>query len=214
MKKKYPIRSSLYPLFILIFLFCSILLHGEEEEIPEEKALPAITYHSLGDQAFAINAGLGIPLFFENPNAYGNSSYYSSTNLGLGGTGSLYYGGYLSNNWQIGMEVGAFFSSGPNKHTFYMIPVTVRGSYEFQIHNNMFSIPLYLGFGMNMTSYQESFHVEMICKPGTAFYWNFGSNWSFGARFTYWWIPQLYGSSSENRFGNFMDVSLSAVYNF
>ncbi len=68
METRYHRFSALPLLFILIFSFCSILVYGDEEEMEDKSASAAIKYHSLGDQSFAINAGLAIPLFFENPN--------------------------------------------------------------------------------------------------------------------------------------------------
>jgi len=169
----------------------------------------------MGDQIFSINAGLFIPLFIHNPSPASGEDAINSSNLSIGGTGSLYYGAYLNNNFQLGMEIGAMFSRSPNDNNFYMVPITFRGSYEFQLKNNLFSIPVFLGAGMCMTSYLEDFHVDMIFKPGAGFFWNYSSNWSFGTNMTYWWVPQIYPSDSElNRLGNFMDVSLSAVYHF
>jgi len=201
---------------MLIFLFFSMLAYAQENPEDKNPAKSKIDYHLLGDQVFGINAGLFVPLFFNNPSLdWGDSDAFKSTNLSLGGFGSLYYGAYLNNNVQLGMEIGAIFSGSPNKHNFYMVPITFRGTYEFQLKGNLFTVPLYLGAGINMTSYQSSFNVELILKPGAGFYWNFNSNWSFGTNMTYWWVPQIYPNESRyNRIGNFMDVSLTAMYHF
>lgn len=195
---------------MLIFTFFSMPAFAQEEG-EEEIAKPRkIDYHSMGDQVFGINAGFFIPLFFQNP----NDGSIASTNLSLGGNGSLYYGAYLNNNFQVGMEIGAMFSSSPNDNNFYMIPITLRATYELQFLNNLISVPLYIGYGVNMTSYQDNFNVEMIFKPGFGVFWNQSASWSFGVNTTYWWVPQLYSDPDDNRFGNFLDVSLSAVYHF
>jgi len=205
---------------MLIFLFFSMpaALFAQEEDSPKPADEPGhqrIDYNSLGDQVFGINAGVFIPLFFQNPSPGSGEKAYSSTNLSVGGTGSLYYGAYLNNNIQLGMEVGAMFATSPNKNNFYMIPITFRATYEFQFLNNLISVPVYLGAGMNMTSYLDDFHVDFIMKPGAGIYWNHSSSWSFGTNVTYWWVPQIYPSNSDyTRIGNFMDISLSAVYHF
>lgn len=212
---KIPRISSPTILFMLIFLLFSMLSFAEEAEEAENPEKYKIEYNSMGDQAFSINAGLFIPLFINNPSlSWGDSDAFNSTNLSVGGQGSLYYGAYINNHIQLGMEVGAIFASSPNKHNFYMIPITARVSYEFQYLNNLISVPVYMGVGMNMTSYLDSFNVEMIFKPGVGAYWNYSSNWSFGINTVYWWVPQLYRNGTYNRIGNFMNVSLSAVYNF
>jgi hypothetical protein len=216
LNKKHPFVSSLYFLFMLIFIFFSMPGYAEETAEEEKPAKTRIEYHTLGDQVFGISAGLFIPLYFNNPNlSWSDSDAFTSTNLSLGGTGALYYGAFLNNNIQLGMEIGAMFAGSPNSHNFYMIPITFRGTYELQFKSNLFTVPLYIGAGINMTSYLESFNVEMILKPGAGFYWNFNSNWAFGTNVTYWWVPQIYPGEREfNRLGNFMDVSLSAVYHF
>lgn len=200
---------------MLIFILFSMLSYAEEAQEDENPLESRVEYHTMGDQVFGISAGLFIPLFYNNPTlSWGDSDAFNSTNLSLGGQGSLYYGAYLNNNVILGMEVGAIFSSSPNSNNFYMIPITFRGTYEFQFKNNMFSVPVYLGAGINMSSYQDSFHADMILKPGVGAYWNHSSNWSFGLNTTYWWVPQLYKDREYNRIGNFMDVTLSAVYHF
>lgn len=200
---------------MLIFLLFSMLSFAEEAQEEEIQDQGRIEYHTMGDQVFGINAGLFIPLFFNNPSlSWGDSDAFNPTNLSVGGHGSLYYGAYVNNNIILGMEVGAIFSNSPNSHNFYMIPITVKGSYEFQFLNNLISVPVSLGAGINMTSYLDNFHVEMILKPGVGAYWNHSSSWSFGLNTSYWWVPQLYKDGSKNRIGNFMDVSLSAVYHF
>ena len=169
----------------------------------------------MGDQVFSINAGLFIPLFMQDPSPESGKDAISSTNLSNGGTGSLYYGAYLNNNIQLGMEIGAMFARSPNDNNFYMVPITFRGTYEIQLKNNLFSIPLFVGAGMSMTSYLDEFHVDLLVKPGAGFFWNHNTSWSFGTNLSYWWVPQIYPSDPEyTRFGNFMDVSLSAVYHF
>jgi hypothetical protein len=201
---------------MLIFLFFSMLAYAQEAPEEEEIIEYKVEYHSLGDQVFGISTGMMFPLFFENPNLpYSDSDRFTDTNLNLGGMGSLYYGAYLDNNWQLGMEVGAMFSASPNKNNFYTIPIPIRGSYDIQLMNNLFTIPVFLGAVISMTSYQNSFNVEMIMNPGAGFYWHHSSSWSFGTKVSYWWIPQLYpGDTGNNRFGNFLEWSLSAVYNF
>jgi len=128
---------------MLIFLFFSMLAYAQENPEDKNPAKSKIDYHLLGDQVFGINAGLFVPLFFNNPSLdWCDSDAFKSTNLSLGGFGSLYYGAYLNNNVQLGMEIGAIFSGSPNKHNFYMVPITFRGTYEFQLKGNLFTVPL------------------------------------------------------------------------
>ena len=217
MKKKthHIVPGSTSIILTLLILMLPAFMSAQEKDNPEEDATVNIDYHSMGDQVFSINAGLFIPLFMHNPSPEEGETAVSSTNLSLGGTGHLYYGAYLNNHVQLGMEIGAMFARSPNENNFYMVPIIFRTTYEIQLKNNLFSIPLSLGGGMCMTSYLDDFHVDMILKPGAGFFWNYSSDWSFGTNLTYWWVPQIYPSDPEyNRLGNFMDASLSAVYHF
>ena len=217
MKKKTQDNTPVSILIILlIFIFTvPFTVSAQESESSEDDVTIEIDYNSMGDQVFSINAGVFIPLFFQNPFPGSGEKAITDTNLSVGGTGNLYYGAYLNNHVQLGMEIGAMYAQSPNDNNFYMVPITVRGTYEFQFQNNLFTVPVFLGAGISMTSYEDDFHVDMILKPGAGFFWNYSSSWSFGTNLTYWWVPQLYSSDPEyNRFGNFMDVSLSAAYHF
>ncbi len=214
-KTAYIIPGNRVTTFLFFLAIFSVSLTAQDADKPEEDATIDIEYHSMGDQIFSINAGLFFPLFFQNPSPGSGEDAISSTNLSMGGTGHLYYGAYLNNNVILGMEIGAMFARSPNKNNFYMVPIMFRGTYEFQLKNNLFTIPVHLGAGMSMTSYLDDFHVDMIFKPGAGFFWNQSSDWSFGTNLTYWWVPQIYPSDPDyNRLGNFMDMSLSAVYHF
>lgn len=216
MEKKTQHSAAVLPVLLLFLLAAGIQSPGAQEaEVPAAARPVAIEYNGLGDQVFSINAGPFFPLFIHNPSPEKGEDSVTSSNLSIGGTGALYYGAYLNNNVQLGIEIGAMFAQSPNDNNFYMVPITFRGTYEFQLMNNLFTIPLYLGAGMSMTSYLDDFHVDMILKPGAGFYWNYSSSWSFGTNATYWWVPQIYPADKEyNRIGNFTDVSLSAKYNF
>ena len=214
-KTAYIIPGNRVTAFLLFLAIFSVSLTAKDADMPEEDATIDIEYHSMGDQIFSINAGLFFPLFFQNPSPGSGEDAISSTNLSLGGTGHLYYGAYLNNNVILGMEIGAMFARSPNRNNFYMVPIMFRGTYEFQFKNNLFTVPVHLGAGISMTSYLDDFHVDMIFKPGAGFFWNQSSDWSFGTNLTYWWVPQIYPSDPDyNRLGNFMDMSLSAVYHF
>lgn len=179
---------------------------------PSQKPQKEVASYSLGDQMIAPSLGLFVPLFFQGSNGIGK------TNLTVGAVGSLMWSSFLNNNWALGFEVGGqIFASSPNDRKLYMAYVAPRLSYF--IHGYPFDFPIFLDAGVNFSWLSTSFKIDPILKPGVGILWNYSSTWSFGANLSYWWIPQIYtGASqvptSDTRFGNFLDISITALYHF
>jgi hypothetical protein len=209
----------------LILIAASLLylnsgLIGAQEESPEKGPLTPQTrmnQRSLGDQAFSISAGLIVPLFTVLLNdipAIGYQAGITDTQLTLGGMGSLTYSFYLSENVKLGLQLGGTFQWDINRNLIYMIPIAVKGSYEFHPFSRM-TIPIHLALGINMTSWKEEFVIDPLIRPGFGVYFDWNVEWSFGMDITYWFIPQL--NSNDERFnslGNFMDANIGAEYHF
>ena len=124
-------------IFSVIFAtFCLPVLAAQDEgEEPGASKKPVkVEYKTLGDQSLTINAGLMIPLFFNvlSDSTIGVSGR-TSTNLSLGGVGSLGWMAYLNNNWNIGIELAGMFTYSPNDNTFYMIPLMFKGGYDIYL---------------------------------------------------------------------------------
>lgn len=197
-----------------LVLFMAIILPAySQENDNEEPQLEKIEMYSLGDQNFTINAGLFIPMFFLDLTPSSGSSAVASTNLTAGGAGSLIYEAYLNSNIKVGGEVGGIFSYSPNDNSFFMIPITARIGYEF--HFDQFSLPVYLGAGINIISYEDDTNVQMLFKPGVSLYYNYNSDWSFGGNLVYWFAPEIvFDDTDQTRIGNFLDFTVSAQYHF
>ena len=179
---------------------------GEGESITAA-AFPA---HVLGDQTLSINAGVFIPLFFQE-----FAGSYHATNLSLGGVGNLQWNAYLSPYWRIGLEIGGSFSFSPNSHTLLMLPFTLKLAYVITV--SRFEFPIFLGAGVNLIRYREWSHLDIIVKPGFGAYWRQDLNWSFGLNVV-WWLDFQYAdinqSTSQARMGNFLEVTPSLFYHF
>ena len=66
-----------------------------------------------------------------------------------------------------------------------------------------------------MSSWKQNFTVDPIIRPGFGVYFDWSTEWSFGADMTYWFVPQLSADDSQyDAIGNFLDVTLSAEYHF
>ncbi|MFP4385323.1 MAG: TP0733 family outer membrane beta-barrel protein [Spirochaetia bacterium] len=202
-------RRSIITVLLLACICFTIQSQSENENENEDEMI--IETYSLGDQVLTINLGPIIPLFFQ---ALDGS--VEPTNLTLGGGGSIHWGSFVNNRWTIGLEAGGMFAFSPNNRTLFMLPVT--GKLSYYLRSFPFEIPLSLGIGMNMTRLSGNFHVEPIVKPAVSVFWKYNAEWSFGANFVYWWIPQIYlinpPPKDHSRFGNFLEVTLSALYHF
>lgn len=198
----------------VLLLFSTIVFPNYSQDSEEEEPqFEKIELYSLGDQNFSINAGLFIPLFFMDMTPAGGGSAVSKTNLGLGGTGSLIYEAYLTGNIKVGAEVGGMFAYSPNNNPFFMVPITARIGYEF--HFGQFSLPLYLGTGINIITYEDDTNVQILLKPGASLYYNYNSDWSFGGNLVYWISPEfIFADTDQSRIGNFLDFTISAQYHF
>jgi hypothetical protein len=206
-------RSLIIIAIILLMLVPGALLGAQEgadpgEEIEDIEDTPTFSY-GLGDQMFSIKAGLFIPLFF-----FGGGSA-TSTNLSLGGMGALEWGAFLTGRLALGGELAGSFSFSPLGRTLAIIPITAKLSYFF--FKYPFEIPLHIGVGINFTTLGDQLYVGLILKPGASFYWNFISSWAIGLNLAYWFVPQWYTKPeliSQNRYGNFLEISISALYHF
>jgi len=207
----------------LLTIALSLLLTGiggAQEDTPEENPfIPQNTINQRyqGDQSFSISAGTIIPLFtvlLHNIDISDKGSGATKTQLTVGGVGYLTYNLYAHPNIKLGLQLGGSFEWDINRNLLYMIPLVLRGTYEFRPLGRM-TIPLHLGIGVNMASWKEEFEVDFLLKPGFGLYFDWNVEWSFGIDFCYWLVPQLTSKDKQyNSIANFMDITLVAEYHF
>jgi hypothetical protein len=174
----------------------------------EAETGPAATpQYSLGDQTFCINAGLFLPMFFMSW-----APSVDPANLSPGGMGSIQWQAYLTPQIRIGGELGALFALSRNTNFLFMADLTAKISYVFTVYP--FEIPIFLGVGASLVRYQDSQTIDPLLKPGASFYWIFNSSWSFGLNVVYWWDMQFSSIPEQSRVGNFLEITLSALYHF
>lgn len=193
---------------LLVFLLFGAHISVYSQEVFVD---PVPTY-TLGDQTLSINGGLFLPLFFQSLDFT-----IRGTNLWPGGVGSLVWKSYLNNNFTIGVEIGGMFAfSSPNfPNLLLMLPITAQGAYILRAYP--FEFPIYLGMGLDIVRYLELTHFDFIMKPGFSAFWIYDSSWSFGLNVVYWWVLQpIFQENYQDRtrLGNFLEISLSALYHF
>lgn len=209
--------------FLLVVVSLMILnfgFLGAQEEPPEGSPFTPqsrTNQRSLGDQSFAISAGVIIPLFTVLLNDYpdaGFSAGATDSQLSVGGMGSLAYSFYLSPNVKLGLQLAGTFQWDINRNLLYMIPITIKGSYEFHPLDRL-TIPIHLALGINMTSWNDFFQVDFLLRPGFGVYFDWNVEWSFGIDFTYWFVPQLnVPTDGQKALANMMDITIGAEYHF
>ena len=202
-----PMRITV--LLLLVFTLVALPAFSQDANEEEELFVPV---YSLGDQTLRINLGLFAPLFF-----LGGPGGPVAGKLTLGGAGSLAWESYLTNEFTVGAEIGGSFSFTENLRALFMVPIAARASYIFRFYP--FEMPVTLGLGINFSALDDYRKIDPFAKAGTAFYWNYSSQWAFGANLFYWFVPQFYSASSPagadaTRYGNFLEFTLSALYHF
>ena len=209
-------------ILISALLLLSTAWVSAQESDPEESPFtPQVrtNQRSLGDQAFAITAGVLFPLptyLLNDWPAAGFSKGFTDSQLAVGGMGSLTYSFYLSGNFKLGIQVTGSFARDINYNYAYVIPIVAKASWEFHPWSRI-SIPVHMGLGMAMTSWNDFFTIDPIIRPGFGVYFDWNYEWSFGMDMTYWFIPQISTSAefkNQRSIAGFLDLSLTAEYHF
>ena len=117
------------------------------------------------------------------------------------------------NSWlRVGIEVGGMFAFSPNMNTLLALPITAKASYVFSAYP--FEIPVSLAVGMNIVKYIDASTIDLLLKPGVSGLWAYNASWSFGVNLNYWWSMQFSDPASEGRIGNFLEITLCALYHY
>ena len=162
--------------------------------------------YARGDQTFVITLGTTVPTLF-----YGESGTFTSQ-IGVGGTGSLNYNYFVSPTISIGGEISGIFAGTVGRNVLYLVPFGFKAGYQFIF--GRFEVPLSLSFGGISLGYLNKGYLGIYAKPAAAVYWRFNPDWSFGLNTAWMWVPQWMDSSKETVYGNFLEITLAARYHF
>ncbi len=203
-------------LLILILAAAVFPVFSQALDEPPEEQDRIVPVYDLGDQAFGLNIGTIIPLFatfpYRDPPTYALAQFYK---FPLGVLGSIEWNGYINNNMTLGFNIAGMFAITWN-NTHSMVPITF--SYKYIIDFFPFYMPLSIEAGIIINSVIDSTNFGPVLKPGISFYYRSSSEWDFGGNIKYWWVPELWiGTDSledQTSFGNFLEISFSAIYHF
>lgn len=185
---------------------------AQEQAPPEEEEELFVPLYTLGDQTLAINLGGVAPLFF----ALGPDGV-APTNLSFGGAGSLAWGSYITNEFKLGIEAGGAFFFSPNSRALFLVPITTSATYVFGAYP--WEFPVSAGLGVSFARLESLLKIDPFVRLGGSVYWNYSTQWAFGLNLNYWLVPQIYlpgsaAGSDATRLGNFLEITLSALYHF
>jgi hypothetical protein len=171
--------------------------------------------YSLGDQTLSINAGLFVPLFLlPGPVVLLAPSAGSGSppHLTLGAVGNLSWAAYVSPQIRLGLDIAGDFTLSPNANSLLMLPFIAKAAWVFTVYP--FEIPVSFGVGMNIVKYVDKTSIDLLLRPGVSGLWIFNSSWSFGLNLNWWFDMMFAKDPTSSRIGNFLEVSLSALYHF
>lgn len=165
-----------------------------------------------GDRSLTIQMGPVIPLAFSTW-----AGQFGATNLTLGGTLGIDLDFYMDDTFRVGGGLRGMAAVGPNDNTLFIVPITLRATWELRMYP--FSFPVGVGAGFSFTNYESKTSFDPTIIPTAGAYWNMSSSWSFGLDASPWIIFQDYlpgGSvpASDSRIGFFSDITLGAIYHF
>jgi len=195
--------------FILILLFSFNLLYAQEDE-PNggDWDYYNIDNYSHGDQTFVISLLTIFPVVFYNKGSVMKNNFSPP----VGGTGSLSYNYFLTNNIFLGGEISGAFIPTISNNMYYGIFLGVRTGYQFYIWRLEF--PLNITVGMAWHQYLNYKNYSFSLKGGGAVYFRFNSEWSFGIHSNWYWIPQRTDDPSKNVYGNLDNLFFLYLFHF
>jgi hypothetical protein len=203
--------KKLIILLLMTLIFTGIIYSQSDEN---DEYIGTVAY-TQGEQLFSLNAGAVFPLFTLNLSpAAAEPAVVALDAVKVGVAGALKWGTFVADNLLVGAELSGMFSLTANR-TLSMVPLSATAAYYFLAYP--FEFPVYLNAGLSFNSLGDYFVVTPSVKPGFGAYWNMDGEWAFGLNFDYWFMPDIYFNeefADQSRIGNFLQISLSAVYHF
>lgn len=160
-----------------------------------------------GDQFIRMGLGIGLPLFNLTPDGI-----ETTTNLNLGGSGTIGYSRFLNTKVALGGEIAFSFNPTLGDNLYFYLPLTFKATYAFvfdRIH-----VPVSLSTGFAFQTYNTTNYFGLIVKPEIGAYYQYSPDWSVGVSLGWNILPQWYKSGTNNRTGNILDAVIGMRYHF
>lgn len=186
--------------FIAILAVLCLITTAVTAQTSEESETPDFVYepNQQGDQFVRLNLALELPVY--------------PTQLRLGGTGTLSYGMFLTENFNLSAKVSFAYTTTIGSNMFYFIPFTFCAQYQMLFKN--FEIPVSLEIGGAIESYIDRLFFGLAIKPEGGIFYRVSPDWSIGMYAGLFVLPQWYEDSQYNYIGVISDMGVSVRYHF
>jgi len=166
--------------------------------------------HKKGSQIISLTTGGGVPLFILPADALATEA----TPLGVGASFSLGYQYFVANRLTIGGSLTGAFNGTVGGRTLFMAPVAFRLGYWWD--SGIMEFTTSLDLGANVMRLSGNGVISPFTKLGGGAFAQVSEAWSIGGQAYWWLIPEIhFGAESDlTRYGNFLEISLGAVYHF
>ncbi|MDD3981053.1 MAG: hypothetical protein RBT72_03915 [Spirochaetia bacterium] len=195
--------------FALIGLIALVsILPLAAQIIPEDPFFGGL--HRQGSQLITINVGAGIPLFIvpDSPTPGDPNPLSIGASLNIG------YQYFVRNKFSIGGALSGAYNSTIGGRNLFLAPLSFRTGYWF----GKGSIEASLGGDIGLVIMRLSGNgvISPFLKAGGGAYFQITNAWSLGGQAFWWFIPEIHfgTESAYTRYGNFLELSLGAVYHF
>ncbi|MCL2879739.1 MAG: hypothetical protein FWF29_05785 [Treponema sp.] len=163
--------------------------------------------YSKGDKTFNISLGLLFPTLFIR-----QGKVLETNMTPVGGAGCLIFNYFLNAHVFLGGEISGQFNGTLANNTLFIIPIGIRGGYQFLAWKMEF--PLTLAAGIAPQKFLDMAYLGLYIKGSAAAYYRFSPDWSFGMDLSWSWFPEWTKHAEKNVDGNFINLMLTARYHF
>lgn len=166
--------------------------------------------HKKGSQLISLSTGAEIPLFIL-PQDPGAAESYP---LGFGASFSLQYQYFIANRLTLGGSLTGAFNTTVTGRTLFIAPIAAHAGYFWGIAPMEYNLGL--DAGLSILRLSGNGVITPFAKLNFGIYRQISESWSLGGDLSYWLIPEIHTgtSSSLTRYGNFLGLTLSALYHF
>jgi hypothetical protein len=166
--------------------------------------------HKKGSQLISLSTGTNIPLFI----VPADSSATQSVTLGVGAGFNLSYQYFIANRIAVGGTLAGAFNTTIAGRTLFTAPITGEASYWWGVAPLEFMVALHTGIDIMRLSGDGM--ITPFAKAGFGVFMQASNAWSVGGQAYWWFVPEFHTGTYTNltRYGNFLEISISAIYHF
>ena len=161
-----------------------------------------------GDQYLKLALGPSFPLNF------GNIFKSGSSQLVLGGAGSLGYHYFFAKDMAVGIDATFGFNTSIGGHVFNFIPIVAKFTWQPSV--GKFEFPLTAGIGFAWHTYiGYTYWPALVFNAEAGVLYRLSANWAVGGEAIYLCMPEFdYKDMSKSVWGQFLNVNVTARYYF